>query len=63
VNLSGSPGVSELVGRVKEQALKAQQHQDIPFEQVVEVARPREKSGAHPVFQVMFSLADTGGRI
>ena len=37
LDLSGSPTVSELLEQVKAQALAAQQHQDIPFEQVVEL--------------------------
>ena len=44
LDLSGSPTVSELLERVKAQALAAQQHQDIPFEQVVELCQ----SGAQP---------------
>src|SRR5207302_497754 len=40
LDVSGSPTVSELLVRVKSQALAAQQHQDIPFEQVVELTRP-----------------------
>ncbi|HEX7240169.1 MAG TPA: condensation domain-containing protein, partial [Longimicrobiaceae bacterium] len=56
VDLAGSPTVAELLGRVKARVLEAQQHQDIPFEQVVELAQP-ERSLAHsPVFQVMFAV-------
>jgi amino acid adenylation domain-containing protein len=54
-DLSNRPSVGELLERVKTQALGAQQHQDIPFEQVVEVVQP-ERSLAHsPLFQVMFA--------
>src|SRR5258708_21294492 len=55
VDVSGSLTVGELLERVKAQALAAQQHQDLPFEQVVEITRP-ERSLAHsPLFQVMFT--------
>ena len=54
-DLSDRPDVGELLERVKTQALGAQQHQDIPFEQVVEAVQP-ERSLAHsPLFQVMFA--------
>ncbi|HEV2734080.1 MAG TPA: condensation domain-containing protein, partial [Longimicrobiaceae bacterium] len=56
VELAGSPTVAELLGRVKRRALEAQQHQDIPFEQVVEVAQPSRSLAHSPVFQVMFAL-------
>ncbi|WP_379989287.1 condensation domain-containing protein, partial [Dokdonella soli] len=55
LDLTGSPTVAELLLRVKTQALAAQQHQDIPFEQVVEVARPVRSLAHSPLFQVMFA--------
>jgi non-ribosomal peptide synthetase component F len=55
LDLSGSPTVAELLARVKAQALAAQQHQDIPFEQVVEMVRPVRSLAHSPLFQVMFA--------
>ena len=55
IDLSGSPRVAELLARVKRQALGAQQHQDIPFEQVVELAQPVRSLAHNPLFQVMFA--------
>ena len=61
VDLSGSPRVAELLERVKERALGAQQHQDIPFEQVVEHVRPTRSLAHGPVFQVMFAWQNAQG--
>jgi amino acid adenylation domain-containing protein len=59
-DLSGSATVAELLGRVKERALAAQHHQDIPFEQVVELVRPARSLAHSPLFQVMFAWQNTG---
>ena len=46
------------------QILAAQQHQDIPFEQVVELAHPVRSLAHSPLFQVMFAWQNTaGGRL
>jgi amino acid adenylation domain-containing protein len=55
INVSASQTASELLGHVKAQTLRAQQHQDIPFEQVVEVVRPERGLSHNPIFQVAFA--------
>jgi amino acid adenylation domain-containing protein len=55
VDLSQRPSVAELLGRVRERALEAQHHQDIPFEQVVELVQPVRSLAHAPLFQVMFA--------
>ena len=55
IDVSGAPTASELLARVKAQALSAQEHQDIPFEQVVEAVQPPRSLAHSPLFQVMFA--------
>ena len=53
---SGQPTFRALLRRVRDTALAAYQHQDLPFEQLVsKLMRGRDASG-NPLFQVMFSL-------
>ncbi|MER8741391.1 condensation domain-containing protein, partial [Mesorhizobium sp. M1005] len=40
LDLSGAPSVSELLERTRRTTLAAQEHQDLPFEQVVEIVKP-----------------------
>ncbi|MGH8656871.1 MAG: non-ribosomal peptide synthetase, partial [Gammaproteobacteria bacterium] len=61
LDVSGSPSVGEMLERVKEQVLAAQQHQDISFEQVVEVARPARSLAHSPLFQVMLDWEQNAG--
>ncbi|HEX8317857.1 amino acid adenylation domain-containing protein, partial [Longimicrobium sp.] len=55
VDLSGSPTVAELLEQVRTRSLGAQQNQDIPFEQVVELVSPARSLAHTPLFQVMFA--------
>lgn len=55
VDLSGQPSLAELIARVRQTTLAAQDHQDLPFEQVVDIIQPPRRLNHTPLFQVMFS--------
>ena len=65
LDYSGSPPVSELLEPVKMVALSAQEHQDVPFEQVVELLNPPRSLSHTPLFQTMFvwEQDDPGERV
>ncbi|MGS0741011.1 amino acid adenylation domain-containing protein, partial [Glaciimonas sp. GG7] len=55
IRLPEQATVAMLLAQVKQQSLAAQQHQDIPFEQVVEHTQPVRSMAHSPLFQVMFA--------
>ncbi|BAY78557.1 amino acid adenylation [Nostoc linckia NIES-25] len=55
-NTAGNPSFSELLLRVREVALGAYSHQNLPFEMLVEALQPERDLGHTPLFQVVFNL-------
>jgi len=59
VNVTGEEKFTTLLQRVREAAIGAYAHQDLPFERVVEEVQPERTLSHAPLFQVMF-IMNTG---
>ena len=58
-NYADNPSFHDVLRRVRKTCRDAFEHQEFPFERMVEELRPQRDLGRNPIFQVMFSFQNT----
>ncbi|NEB29775.1 amino acid adenylation domain-containing protein [Streptomyces sp. SID14446] len=54
-DLADNPAFTSLLAQVRDKALAAYEHQDVPFDAIVEAINPERSAAYQPLFQVIFS--------
>ena len=57
-DMSGDITFRQLLGRVSDVVSGAREHQNVPWDRLVEAVQPDRDASRNPVFQVLFSLED-----
>ncbi|HWF71081.1 MAG TPA: amino acid adenylation domain-containing protein, partial [Mycobacterium sp.] len=63
VDLAGNPTVAELLAQVRARGLAAYEHQDVPFEALVERLNPTRSLAHHPLVQVVLAWNNFPGQV
>ncbi|MBX9403188.1 amino acid adenylation domain-containing protein [Lysobacter sp. BMK333-48F3] len=59
IDLDAAASVGELLAQVRQEALRAQERQQVPFERLVEALNPPRSMAHSPVFQLMLTWHNT----
>jgi acyl carrier protein len=62
VDLAGDPTVGELLAQVRQRSLAAYEHQDVPFEVLVDRLNPSRNLAHHPLVQVALAWQNLAGQ-
>ena len=58
-DLDGNPRFVDLLAQMRSTILAAYEHQDLPFDQIVDIIKPERSTSHPPLFQAMLALQNT----